>query len=55
MAGLLAVVGWLAVSYTSISLELQLLGICAIVVLILAIIVVQISLNKARKEIRRLK
>ena len=55
LAGLLAVVGWLSVSYTSISLELQLLGICAIVVLIVAIIVVQISLNKARKEIRRLK
>lgn len=55
LAALLAVIGWLAVSYDSASLSLQMLGLCGAVVLLIAIIVVQISLNKARKEIRRLK
>ena len=55
LAGLLAVIGWLVASYDTISQTLQILGISGAVLLLIAIIAVQISLNKARKEIRRLK
>ena len=55
LAALLALIGWLAVSYDTTSLFLQILGVCAAAILLIAIIAVQISLNKARKEIRRLK
>lgn len=55
LASFLAVIGWLVISFDKISEFLQILGICAVAILMLAIAVIQYLLNKARKEIRKLK